>query len=119
MGVLSRAAARPARPAVIGRRSMGFNVAFYGAGDLAHPSLDALAGRADVRVVAVCDLDRRAAEQTAAGWGARVFLSSEAMLDEAGPDALWVCVPPRLQGDVLLRAAERGIPFFVVPPGAV
>src|SRR5271165_3083634 len=98
---------------------MRFNVAFYGAGDLAQPYLDALARRADVQVVAVCDLDRRSAEQTAAGWGARVFLSYEAMLEETGPDVLWVCVPPHLQGDVLLRAAERRIPFFVAPPGAV
>ncbi len=98
---------------------MTLDVAFYGAGPLAQRYLDVLARRPDVDVAAVCDLDRRAAEQTAAGWGARVYLSYEAMLEEATPDALWICVPPHLQGDVLLRAAERGIPFFVEPPGAV
>src|SRR5262245_51760528 len=98
---------------------MAFHLAFYGAGARAQPYLDALARRADVEVTAVCDLDRRAAEQTAAGWNAQVFLSYEAMLQEATPDALWVCVPPPLQGDVLLKAAEQGVPFFVEPPGAV
>ncbi len=98
---------------------MPWNLAFYGAGDRARPYLDALARRADVNVAAVCDLDRRAAEQSAAGWGARVFLSYEAMLQEVRPDALWVCVAPHLQGDVVLRAAERGIPFFIEPPGAL
>jgi predicted dehydrogenase len=98
---------------------MSFKLAFFGAGPLAEPYLDALRRRRDVQVTAVCDLDRRAAEQTAAGWSARVFLSYEAMLEEAQPDALWVCVPAQLQGDVLLRAAQRRIPFFVVPPGAV
>jgi predicted dehydrogenase len=98
---------------------MALDVAFYGAGPLAQPYLDALARRADVQVAAVCDVDRRAAEQTAAGWGARVFLSYEAMLEEASPAVLWICVPPHLQGDVILRAAERAIPFFVEPPGAV
>jgi predicted dehydrogenase len=98
---------------------MVYHLAFYGAGDRARPYLDALARRSDVDVTAVCDLDRRAAEQTAAGWGARVFLSYEAMLEEACPDALWVCVPSHLQGDVLLRATERNIPFFVDAPGAV
>jgi predicted dehydrogenase len=98
---------------------MATNLAFYGAGDLARPYLDALGRRPDVQVTAVCDVDRRAAEQTAAGWGARVYLSYEAMLEEARPDALWVCVTPSLQGDVLLRAAERGVPFFVEAPGAV
>src|SRR5205085_6242864 len=75
--------------------------------------------RSDVKVAAVCDLDRRAAEQSAAGWGAQVFLSYQAMLDQVNPQALWVCVPPHLQGDVLVRAAERNIPFFVEPPGAI
>jgi predicted dehydrogenase len=98
---------------------MAVKLAFYGAGDGARPYLEALGRRPDVQLTAVCDLDRRAAEQTAAGWGAQVFLSYEAMLEEARPDALWVCVDPHLQGDVLLRAAERGIPFFVRPPGAV
>jgi predicted dehydrogenase len=94
-------------------------IAFFGAGDRARPYLDALGRRPDVQVTAVCDLDRRAAEQTAAGWGARVYLSYEAMLEEARPDALWVCVAPHLQGDVILKAIERNIPFFVEAPGAV
>jgi predicted dehydrogenase len=98
---------------------MTFNIAFYGAGRRAQPYLQALARRPDLAVTAVCDLDHRAAEQTAAGWGADVFLSYEAMLQDARPDALWVCVEPALQGDVLLKAAELGIPFFVEPPGAV
>src|SRR6202035_1674974 len=45
--------------------------------------------------------------------------SYEAMLQEVRPDALWVCVDPPLQGDILLKAAEMRIPFFVEPPGAV
>jgi predicted dehydrogenase len=97
---------------------MPLQLAFYGAGPMARPYLDALARRSDVSIAAVCDLDRRAAEQTAAGWGARVVLSYAAMLEEVQPDALWICVPPPLQGDVVLRAAERRIPFFVSPPGA-
>ncbi len=98
---------------------MSLNIAFYGTGQLAQPYLQALARRPDVAVTAVCDLDRRSAEQTAAGWGARVFLSYEAMLQEASPQALWVCVPPQLQGDILLKAVELRIPFFVEPPGAL
>jgi predicted dehydrogenase len=96
-----------------------WNVAFYGAGDRAQPYLRALARRSDVQLAATCDLDDRAAEQTAAGWGARVFLSYAAMLEEVRPDALWICVEPHLQGDVILKAVEMDIPFFVEPPGAV
>jgi predicted dehydrogenase len=98
---------------------MTWNIAFYGAGDRARPYLEALAHRSDVQVSAICDVDRRAAEQSAAGWGAQVFLSYQAMLEQVNPQILWVCVPPHLQGDVLPRAAELGIPFFVEPPGAL
>jgi myo-inositol 2-dehydrogenase / D-chiro-inositol 1-dehydrogenase len=98
---------------------MTVRVAFYGAGEAARPYLDALARRPGVELCGVCDLDRRAAEQVAAGWEAPVYLSYEAMLQEAQPQALWVCVPPHLQSDVLLRAAEQRVPFFVDPPGAI
>src|SRR5213082_2852187 len=94
-------------------------IAFYGVGDRARPYLNALSRRRDLSVAGVCDLDRRAAEQVAAGWEAQVFLSYEAMLQDASPDALWVCVPPHLQGDVLLRAVEQRVPFFVAAPGAM
>jgi myo-inositol 2-dehydrogenase / D-chiro-inositol 1-dehydrogenase len=98
---------------------MSLNVAFFGAGQLAQPYLQALARRPDVAVTGVCDPDRRSAEQTAAGWGGRVFPGYEAMLQEMTPDALWVCVPPQLQADVLPKAIELRIPFFVEPPGAL
>jgi predicted dehydrogenase len=97
---------------------MTWNVACYGAGERARPYLEALARRPDVRLAAVCDPDRRAAEQSAAGWGARVFPGCEAMLAEARPDALWVAVAPALQDDAVLRAVDLGIPFFIDPPGA-
>ncbi len=97
---------------------MTLSVAFYGAGEPAQPYLRALARQPDVRVTAVCDRDRRAAEAVAAGWGASVFPTSAALLGEGRPDVLWACVPPHLLGDVLLRAADQGVPFFVEPPGA-
>lgn len=98
---------------------MTWTIAFYGAGERATPYLKALGRRTDVQVTAVCDLDHRAAEQVAAGWGATAYLSYEAMLRASRPDALWVTVEPHLQGDILLQAAELGIPFFVEPPGAL
>lgn len=98
---------------------MTTNIAFFGAGDTARPYLDALARRGDVQLVGVCDPHRRAAEQVAAGWGAPVFGDQATMLQQACPDVLWVCVPPALQGDVLPRAVEQRVPFFVLPPGAL
>jgi predicted dehydrogenase len=70
-------------------------------------------------LAAVCDVERRCAEQVAAGWGANVFLGYEALLEGTALDALWVCVPPHLQGNVLKKAIEQRVPFFVEPPGAM
>ncbi len=98
---------------------MPLRVAFYGTGSGAQPYLRTLHRAPDAQLTAVCDLDRIAAAAAAAPWGARVFLSYEAMLEEARPDALWICVEPQLQGDVILKAAELGIPFYVLPPGSM
>lgn len=96
-----------------------FQVGFFGVGVVAQPYLDALARRTDVELTAICDPVRRAAEQIAAGWGARVFADYEALLDEGRPEALWICVDPHLQGPAVHQAIERQVPFFCVPPGAV
>jgi len=93
-------------------------IAFFGVGGPAQPYLDALARRSDATVTAVCDPDRRAAEQTAAGWGARVFPDPAAMLAEAQPEAVWICGLPRLQPAVVRKAVELRVPFLLTPPGA-
>jgi predicted dehydrogenase len=95
------------------------NVAFYGTGRRAQPYLQALERVPEVALTALCDPDRATAQRAALPWDARVFPSYETILDESRPDALWICVEPQLQGDVILKAAELGIPFFVVPPGAL
>ena len=48
------------------------------------------------------------------GWGARVFHSPDALLQEAHADAMWVCVPPELQGDVLRRAGQHLVEALVL-----
>jgi len=97
---------------------MAQRIAFFGVGDAARPYLDVLGRRSDVNLVGVCDLDRRAAEQVAAGWGATVFPSFDTLLAEP-LDALWICVAPSQQGEVIPRAVERRVPFFIVAPGAL
>lgn len=98
---------------------MTLQLAFIGAGALAEPYLDALRSRRDIALAGVCDSDRRTAEQVAAGWGARVFADAVSLLRDLRPDAVWVCLPARQQGEVMLRVAEAKVPFFAVPPGAV
>ncbi len=114
-----RAAFASGRIGTVGVLPMSLEIAFYGAGSRAQSYLDVLARRTDAKVVAVCDVERRLAEQVAAGWQAQVYLSYEAMLRERRLDAIWICVAPHLQGDVILRAVEARVPFFVEPPGAI
>lgn len=70
----------------------------------------------DAAVTAVCDLDPGRASAAAKRFGARAFASPELLLDEADIDALFIFVPPFAHGDLELRAAERGLPFFVEKP---
>src|SRR5260370_18693029 len=97
---------------------MTLSVAFVGAGPAAQPYLAALARRPEVNLSGICDADRRAVEQVAAGWQARVFANFQSLLQECPPEALWICLPPKLQGNVIPQAIASRIPFFIEPPGA-
>jgi predicted dehydrogenase len=92
-------------------------IAFFGVGERAEPYLRCLARRRGIELVGVCDSDRRAAEEVAAGWGARVYADFTSMIAECEPEALWICVGPAHQGEIVLECAQRRLPFFAVPPG--
>jgi predicted dehydrogenase len=69
--------------------------------------------------VAVCDLDRSAAEDCARRYGARsVHTDYRAMLDEVAPEAVVVCGGAQLHHDVGLEVIGRGIHFFTEKPTA-
>ena len=91
-------------------------IAFYGVGERAQPYLRALARQAGVQMIGVWDADRRAAEEIAVGWNARVHTDLAGLLADE-PEAVWVCAEPAHQGDVVLQCAQRRIPFFALPPG--
>lgn len=96
-------------------------VALAGAGLIARlvhlPNLAALPG---VEVVGVADPDEARAREAAAPFpAARAHASAEAMLDAAAPDALLVCAPPFARGDLLARAASRGVHLYVEKPAAL
>ena len=69
--------------------------------------------------VAVCDLDRGAAEDCARRYGARsVHTDYRAMLDEVEPEAVVVCGGASLHHDAGLEIVRRGIHLFVEKPTA-
>lgn len=83
--------------------------------DLMHlPSLTSHPGAA---VVAVCGRDPGRAEALAAKYGvARAYTSYEAMLDQAGLDAVVVATPDDLHAPMALAALERGLHVLCEKP---
>jgi myo-inositol 2-dehydrogenase / D-chiro-inositol 1-dehydrogenase len=87
-----------------------------GAGWIGQRHAQTLAGRTDVTVAAVCDLDVDRADQLAAAVGARVFGNWRDMLDEAELDVLWICTPPRAHADPAVAALDGGLPLYLEKP---
>lgn len=92
-------------------------VAVAGAGIIARVHLANLATLEGVEVTGVADLDEARARE-AAPVGARVLADAEALLDDA-PDALVVCLPPAMRGDLVERAASRDVHVYVEKPAAL
>jgi myo-inositol 2-dehydrogenase / D-chiro-inositol 1-dehydrogenase len=87
-----------------------------GAGWIGQQHARTLAGRADIAVAAVCDLDQERAAAVAAGSGAGVFADWQAMLETAALDAVWVCTPPRAHAGPAIMALDRGLPLYLEKP---
>ncbi len=96
---------------------MTVRIAIYGADEAVEGLLSFLSQQSEVEVIAVCDPIQRLAEQLASGWSAKVHDRFESMLDEQ-PDAVLILVRASLQSDAVLASANRGVPFFVLPPGS-
>jgi predicted dehydrogenase len=91
-------------------------VGMIGAGNFATVHLRALAQEPDVEIVAHVSASGQRAQANARAYGGSAFAGVEAFVDEAHPDAAWICTPPGAHGpieDVLIR---RKIPFFVEKP---
>ena len=72
-----------------------------------------------MRVVAVADPVRSAAESLAESCGARAFADATRALDAVQVDAVYVCVPPFAHGAPERAALARKLPLFVEKPVAV
>ncbi len=89
-----------------------------GAGWIGRQHAEALAGRGDVVVGAVCDVDLARATELGDQLGARVFADWQALLEAGGVDVIWVCTPPRSHLAPTLAAFELGIPVYLEKPVA-
>lgn len=96
---------------------MAVRIGFIGSGGIAGSHMTALEKIDDAQVVACMDLDEdRAAKAAARFAGAGAYTGFHQMLDDAEPDAVYICVPPHAHGEIEIGLIERGIPFFVEKP---
>ncbi|PZF98991.1 Gfo/Idh/MocA family protein [Micromonospora deserti] len=93
-------------------------VGLVGAGGVAQRHARVLGGFADVELLGVTDVVPEAAAQLAAAHGGRAFTTVEELL-AAGPDAVYVCVPPFAHGPAEEAVVAAGVPMFVEKPVAV
>ncbi|TDC41232.1 Gfo/Idh/MocA family oxidoreductase [Micromonospora sp. KC213] len=93
-------------------------VALVGAGGVARRHARLLSGFEDVELLGVTDVARDAAAELTGTYGGRPFTDIDELL-AAGPDAVYVCVPPFAHGPVEEAVIAAGVPMFVEKPVAV
>lgn len=96
---------------------MAVRIGFVGTGGIAANHFGNLEKIEDARIVGLYDVAPERAEAAARrSPGSRAYPSFVDMLESAGLDALYVCVPPHAHQDYEVLAAERGIHLFVEKP---
>ncbi len=96
---------------------MTVRIGFVGAGGIAAYHFANLEKIGDARVVGIYDVVAEKAAAAASRFpGSQVYPSLVEMLESAGLDALYVCVPPYAHQDYEVLAAERGVHLFVEKP---
>lgn len=98
---------------------MAIRVGLVGAGCSGRAHLACLAKTEEAQVVAVCDTDRRRAEDAAALFGATAHINFRTLLEAQRLDAVFVCTPPFARGELEIAAARAGVHLFVDPPVAL
>jgi len=95
---------------------VSIRIGLIGAGRIGRRHLRGLAANPDVRIAAVCDTDRRLAEEAAAPFEASVHINFRSMLEAERLDAVFVCLPPFARGEPEILAARAGIHLLLTPP---
>lgn len=124
------ASAAVALPTVLPSRLFGQNapskqivVGFIGTGNIAQMHIQTLLGFPEVRIAAVCDVDRvrrdAAAEKINAYYGnkdCRRFADFRELAAQPGIDAIWVCTPDNWHALAAIEAIRGGKDVYVEKP---
>src|SRR2546421_10607656 len=96
----------------MGQGTQTVRVGFIGCGGIAQGHLRALQEHPHAAVVAVCDVNRQAAERASERSGAAVYTDYQSMLARDDLDAAYLCLPPCAHGESDLAVVRRGLPFL-------
>jgi predicted dehydrogenase len=89
---------------------------FIGTGGISAAHLKYLQKRKDVKIAALCDINREQVLQRQQVFGGDVFTDFNEMLEKVKLDAVWICTPPIVRRAPLLACADRHIPVFCEKP---
>jgi len=93
-------------------------IGLVGAGGVAQRHARVLSALPEVQVIGVTDVQPAAAAALAEAYGATVYNDVDDLL-AAGPDAVYVCVPPFAHGPAERVVIASGLPLFVEKPIAI
>lgn len=80
---------------------------------------DYLVTHPDVELTAVCDIDEGRLEETARKYHSRPFKDYRDMLGATSLEAVYVCVPPYVDGPIEIDCLAAGLHIFVEKPVAL
>jgi predicted dehydrogenase len=98
---------------------MSLRVGFIGAGHIANFHAGHVTTRTDIEVVGFCDADPDRAASTAERYGTKAFPNHNALIAEAKPEAVFICVPPSAHGPIEDACIQAGVHLFVEKPVAL
>ncbi|MBC7287653.1 MAG: Gfo/Idh/MocA family oxidoreductase [Armatimonadetes bacterium] len=98
---------------------MAVRIGFVGCGGIARHHMRTLAKIEDAQMVAFYDVDAERARSAAGEFGGTAYENLDIMLDDAGCQACFICVPPFAHGDLEMAVIERGIALFIEKPVAI
>jgi myo-inositol 2-dehydrogenase / D-chiro-inositol 1-dehydrogenase len=91
-------------------------IGFIGSGSVADRHARTLLGFPGVAIVGVVSQRPEHARRFADRFSSSVYRSVKALLDKAGCDLVYICVPPDAHGRIEMQVIERALPFFVEKP---
>ncbi len=85
-----------------------FRIAIVGCGRISQVHLHTIVNEPTAKLLAVADVDKKAAESTAEAFGVEAFLDVRQMLEKSKPDGLIICTPPNTHREIAEYALGAG-----------